>query len=171
MWSQEARGRLIALKTAGFLLFYVSVIALVIPALLIWWADNRWLLGLGKTRYLGAVPVAAGLILYLYCTTRIVTLGNGMPTPLDPTRELVVSGPYAIVRNPMYLAAILFFGGQAIFFNSGVLLVYAVLMTLAYQAGVILLEEPALSRRFGVAYQAYRARVPRWFPSIWRASR
>jgi protein-S-isoprenylcysteine O-methyltransferase Ste14 len=166
MHSQRSRGWLIAIKTVGFLLLYVAVVAFVIPGLLIWWADDRWPLGLGRAQYAGVVSVVAGLILYLYCTTRIAIEGKGMPAPLDPTRELVVSGLYAIVRNPMYLAAVLFFWGEVIFFNSGVLLVYAALITLAYHVGVLWFEEPALSRRFGASYEAYCTRVPRWLPSI-----
>ena len=29
---------------------------------------------------------------------------------------------------------------------------------------VVLYEEPALARRFGAEYEAFRARVPRWLP-------
>jgi CrcB protein len=37
----------------------------------------------------------------------LVTAGGGTPFPLDPTRELVVGGPYACVRNPQAVATLL----------------------------------------------------------------
>ena len=37
-------------------------------------------------------------------------------------------------------------------------------MFLAFHCFVVLYEEPALTRRFGDAYRAYRDAVPRWIP-------
>jgi protein-S-isoprenylcysteine O-methyltransferase Ste14 len=34
-----------------------------------------------------------------------VTVGRGTPFPLDPPRQLVDRGPYAIIRNPMFAGA------------------------------------------------------------------
>jgi protein-S-isoprenylcysteine O-methyltransferase Ste14 len=130
-------------------------------------ADGRLALGLGGARFVGIVPMFGGLIAYLYCTAHLSGRGQGVPAPFDPTQHLVASGPYAIVRNPMYVAASLYFMGFAILFDSGILLGYALLMTTAYWCGVVLLEEPALARRFGPAFREYCRQTPRWIPS-WR---
>jgi protein-S-isoprenylcysteine O-methyltransferase Ste14 len=153
-------------KTAAFLLLYVGAVAIGIPLLLVWWADGRSALGLGAARFVGIVPLIGGLASYLYCTVHLAVRGEGVPAPLDPTQRLVATGPYARVRNPMYGAASLYFLGLAIVSDAGVLLGYAALMMTAYWLGVRFLEEPALARRFGPAFDEYRRRTPRWFPAL-----
>jgi protein-S-isoprenylcysteine O-methyltransferase Ste14 len=156
-------------KLLAFLLFYVGTVTLVVPTFLLWWADGRWSLGLRQVRYVGLLPLIGGIVLYLLCSIQLVVRGKGTPAPLEATSRLIESGPYAMVRNPMYLAAALFFLGQAILMDSGILLIYSSLMIFAYHLGVIWLEEPALARRFGARYAAYCARVPRWLPWGWTA--
>jgi protein-S-isoprenylcysteine O-methyltransferase Ste14 len=163
------RARQVAVETGAFLLLCGLPVAFVIPALLIWAADGRLALGLGRARYLGIAPMIGGAAVYVVAAAQLAATGKGMPAPLDPTRELVASGAYSIVRNPMYLAAALFFWGEVVLFDSAVLAAYALLMMSAYLAGVIWLEEPALARRFGAPYAEYCARVPRWMPSIRQA--
>jgi protein-S-isoprenylcysteine O-methyltransferase Ste14 len=157
------------LKLLLFLLFFVGSIAIGIPILLLWWADGRLALGLGTLRYGGLMLMAAAIMLYLVCSIQLLIQGQGTPAPLEPTRLLIETGPYALVRNPMYLSAILFFSGQAILMDSGILALYSLLMLLIYYFAVIWLEEPALTRRFGALYTAYCTRVPRWLPSVVRA--
>jgi protein-S-isoprenylcysteine O-methyltransferase Ste14 len=159
------------LKLLVFLLFYVGGVAVGIPALLLWWANGRFTLGLGSMRYGGLILMIVGVVLYLACSIQLLLQGQGTPTPLEPTRLLIKSGPYAVVRNPMYLSAALFFSGQAILMDSAILAVYSLLMILVYHFAVIWLEEPALMRRFGALYGAYCTRVPRWLPSIWHAGK
>jgi protein-S-isoprenylcysteine O-methyltransferase Ste14 len=164
----SATGWKLGLKTAAFVVLYVGTVAIGIPVLLVWLADGRWALGLGSARFFGIVPLIGGLITYLYCTAHLTGRGKGIPAPFDPTQRLVASGPYAMVRNPMYGAASLYFIGLAILLDAGVLLGYAAVMMTGYWVGVVLLEEPALARRFGAAFDEYCRRTPRWFPSLRR---
>jgi protein-S-isoprenylcysteine O-methyltransferase Ste14 len=158
--------RMLGVKTAAFVLLYVGAVAVGIPALLVWWADGRLALGLGQARYLALAPMLAGVAFYLYCTAYLAAHGREIPAPLDPTRQLICSGPYAVMRNPMYVAASLYFCGLAVLFDSGVLVAYALLMMSAYWAGVVFLEEPALAQRFGPAFADYCRQTPRWFPAL-----
>jgi protein-S-isoprenylcysteine O-methyltransferase Ste14 len=162
------RARRVALETCAFLLLCGLPVAFVIPALLIWAADGRLELGLGRARYLGIGPMIVGAAVYVVAAAQLATTGKGMPAPIDPTRELVASGAYSVVRNPMYLAAALFLWGEVVLFDSVVLAGYALFMMSAYLAGVVWLEEPALARRFGAPYAQYCARVPRWMPFVRR---
>jgi protein-S-isoprenylcysteine O-methyltransferase Ste14 len=152
------------LKLTVFILLYVPTVAIAIPALLLWCSDGRFGLGLGHAKYLGLLPVSIGIALYLFCS--FILLVQGMGTAAPSTRSLVVAGPYSRVRNPMYLAAIFFFWGEAIFMDSELLICFTLMMMLIYYVGVIWLEEPALLRRFGTSYIAYCERVPRWLPLI-----
>jgi protein-S-isoprenylcysteine O-methyltransferase Ste14 len=68
------------------------------------------------------------------------------------------------VRNPGYLAALGAMVGQGLLFGSKEVLVYALGMGLVFHLLVIGYEEPALRRKFGSEFDAYRRRVPRWLP-------
>ncbi len=77
---------------------------------------------------------------------------------------LVTAGPYAHVRNPMYLLAMLL--GLLFAAMSGVwysLFIWAVGYVLIYQL-VVLHEEELLQAKFGEPYVAYCKKVPRWVP-------
>jgi len=84
----------------------------------------------------------------------------------DPPRQLVVHGPYAFVRNPMYIGAGLALAGAALFYQSLALLTYAVVFLLVTHLFVLLYEEPTLRRTFGTDYASYCQKVGRWLPHI-----
>lgn len=112
-----------------------------------------------------AVPViAAGVALYLWCAWNFATVGRGTPGLWDAPRRVVAHGPYRWVRNPIYLAALLVVLGEAGLFGSLRLLAYAGVLAACFHLFVTGYEEPALRRRFGTAYLAYRHAVPRWIP-------
>ncbi len=54
--------------------------------------------------------------------------------------------------------------GEAGLFGSLRLLAYAGVLAVCFHLFVTGYEEPALRRRFGPAYLAYRHAVPRWIP-------
>jgi protein-S-isoprenylcysteine O-methyltransferase Ste14 len=108
--------------------------------------------------------IAAGAVLYLCCTWNFAAAGRGTPGPWDAPRRVVTRGPYQWVRNPIYLAALLVVLGEAGLFGSSWLLAYAGAMAACFHLFVTGYEEPALRRRFGPGYLAYRSTVPRWIP-------
>jgi protein-S-isoprenylcysteine O-methyltransferase Ste14 len=108
--------------------------------------------------------VAAGAAVLVQAFVRFVVEELGSPAPIAPTQRLVVDGPYRYVRNPMYLAVVAVFVGQALALGQPRLLTYAAAVggtTAAFAHGY---EEPTLRRRFGAQYQAYRRAVPAWWP-------
>jgi len=112
-----------------------------------------------------AVPViAAGAALYVWCAWNFAVVGHGTPGPWDAPSQVVTTGPYRWVRNPIYLAALLVVLGQAWLFRSLPLLAYAGAMAIFCHLFVTGYEERALRRRFGSAYLEYRRTVPRWLP-------
>jgi protein-S-isoprenylcysteine O-methyltransferase Ste14 len=76
--------------------------------------------------------------------------------------ELVVTGPYRLSRNPMYLSlTVLLFGTAALYGGlTGFLvpLLFAAVVTKVFIAP----EEASMSTRFGDSYREYAARVRRW---------
>ncbi|MEJ8570881.1 isoprenylcysteine carboxylmethyltransferase family protein [Microbaculum marinum] len=84
--------------------------------------------------------------------------------------ELVQDGPYSISRNPLYVFSIMGAAGVGAAADSIVITVLTAVACYAVFAVVVLQEEAFLSARFGRAYEAYCARVPRFWPrfSVWR---
>ena len=116
----------------------------------------------GVWRWVGLLLVAAGSALLLWCVKEFYVAGRGTLAPWSPPRHLVSSGPYARSRNPMYVAVATVLIGWATLFMSRTLLIYAIVITVAFQLRVVLYEEPWLGRAHGEAWQRYRARVRRW---------
>ena len=96
--------------------------------------------------------------------------GCGTPLPLDQTNQLVLSGPYRFVRNPMAIAGI----GQGLavtaMFQSWPILVYSLLGAVVWHLVVRPAEERDLVQRFGEPYLSYRRRVACWIPTFGRNS-
>jgi S-adenosylmethionine-diacylglycerol 3-amino-3-carboxypropyl transferase len=80
------------------------------------------------------------------------------------TDELLSSGPYRLVRNPIYLADLVAFVGFTLCLPP-VGLLLPVLLFLHYTQ-LIGYEEISLRREFGPAYAAYETRVPRLIPRL-----
>jgi len=101
--------------------------------------------------------VLIGLGLALTIATRI-TMGRSFTVLPEPRAgaELVTTGPFRIVRNPMYLGVLLLFGGASLnrnWIGLGLTCVLAVLW-----AAKVRVEERHLEARFP-EYEAYRRRV------------
>ncbi len=80
-----------------------------------------------------------------------------------------VGGPYAFVRNPLYLGTYLMAVGTAwAVGNLPLLATVTVLFALIYHF-IILDEETKLDRVFGEPYRIYRSHVPRFLPRPWPA--
>ena len=67
---------------------------------------------------------------------RFALLGLGTPAPLAPTRNLVVTGLYRYVRNPIYIAVVAIILGQAVLMGDWRLIVYGALLWLAFHVFV-----------------------------------
>src|SRR5438067_13855305 len=80
--------------------------------------------------------------------------------------SLNTDGPYALTRNPLYLGNLCICLGLCLVAHSWLLLVLsAALFALQYRA-IIAAEEDFLREQFGAAFDAYCARVPRFWPQL-----
>jgi protein-S-isoprenylcysteine O-methyltransferase Ste14 len=92
-------------------------------------------------------------------------------TRSDRLGPLVASGPFALIRNPLYVGNIALWVGFALAARLVWLApVIVVLLGLEYHA-IVRWEETLLESRLGQAYRGYAARVPRWLPSLHRGDR
>jgi protein-S-isoprenylcysteine O-methyltransferase Ste14 len=121
-------------------------------------ARHAWLVAIG------VVFIGAGWSVLLWCARDFAVRGRGTLAPVDPPRALVTHGLYEYVRNPMYVGVLTAVLGNAALFGSRFILVYAIVIALAFHTTIMVYEEPKLARSFGSSYNEYRARVPRWIP-------
>jgi len=92
------------------------------------------------------------------------TAGKCTRTRGDNVAELVTSGPFARVRNPLYVGNFLLSYGLVALSRVGWLLwAFPVVFFFQY-AAIVSWEEKILSARFGREYEEYRRSVPRWIP-------
>jgi protein-S-isoprenylcysteine O-methyltransferase Ste14 len=82
--------------------------------------------------------------------------------------ELVTNGPFALVRNPIFTAMAVTGTGLALMVPNAVALTGAVLLLVALELQVRVVEEPYLLRTHGDAYAAYAATTGRFLPGIGR---
>jgi protein-S-isoprenylcysteine O-methyltransferase Ste14 len=114
----------------------------------------------------GAVLCIGGLAVWAVCLDHFSRRGRGTPFPLDAPQELVTSGPFGVIRNPIMAGELAVIWGEALLFNQLGIAVYALLVTVLGHVAITRIEEPELGERFGATYAAYSSRVPRWFPAL-----
>jgi protein-S-isoprenylcysteine O-methyltransferase Ste14 len=142
-----------------------GTVTIAVPAVILWlWGADA----APGTAILGAVVVAVGVGLVAWTIRLFDTIGRGTLAPWDPTSELVVSGPYRYVRNPMITGVATILAGEALFFRSWGIAIELAFFVVVNAVYFPLVEEPGLRRRFGAAYEEYCARVPRWLPRVRR---
>src|SRR5262245_2181494 len=158
------------LGSAVFFVVAPCTLAGLIPWAITGWQLQPPVLGLELTRGLGAIMILAGVPGIVDAFARFALQGLGTPAPVAPPRNLVVTGLYRYVRNPIYVALVAITLGQAVLIADWRLIVYGALRWLSFHAVVVASEEPTLEQTFGREYEAYRAAVPRWIPRMtpWR---
>ena len=120
----------------------------------------------GIFRYLAIPFWLSGTLIIIWCSIDIIRKGRGTPAHLDPPKELVVTGLYRYVRNPIYVGAMLVLFGYIIWSASAWVILYSALAYTAFNFLIIIVEEPILKNTFGMAYTEYIQRVPRWIPKF-----
>jgi protein-S-isoprenylcysteine O-methyltransferase Ste14 len=154
--------------TIVFVLVVPGSVVVYVPFLLSRWRLRAPFFGWEATRWLGLLLFTGGVPIFVDFIVRFVREGRGTPAPVAPTRHLVVGGCFRYVRNPGYIAVLALLLGQALFFGSTAVLLYALGVGLAFHAFVVLYEEPTLRRQFGAEYEAYCRHVSRWIPRLRR---
>jgi protein-S-isoprenylcysteine O-methyltransferase Ste14 len=152
-----------ALKSLLFLIIVSSVAVVYVPLALLRKGpqiDNGFFANLAFPLWL------VGILMVLWSFWEFLVRGRGTPAPIDPPKELVVTGLYRYVRNPIYVGALSIFLGHFLWFGYWALLIYTVLAFIGVHSFIVLYEEPTLKRKFGAAYEEYLKRVPRWIPKF-----
>lgn len=116
---------------------------------------------------LGATLAIDGIILTLISQG---AMGTSWRIGVDPGErtDLVTSGLFAVVRNPVFSAMVLTGSGLALLVPNVVALVGLATLVAAIELQTRVVEEPYLLRTHGEAYAQYADRVGRFVPRLGR---
>ena len=116
-----------------------------------------------SSAWIGVPLVVAGELVRLWAVHHIGVISRTRSDRLGP---LIDTGPFSLVRNPLYLGNILLWLGFALSARLlWVVPIIVLLLALEYQA-IVMWEERLLESRVGAPYLAYVKRVPRWLPLL-----
>lgn len=136
-------------------LLFVPVICVAMVSHHLWREDGLLNLTLDVTAFVLLAIAAVGRI---WVSAYIAGRKN---------KELVVDGPYSIVRNPLYLFSLLGFIGAGLAFEQLTLAALFGLIFLATHLPTIFGEERFLRNKFGEPFENYVRSVPRLVPHSW----
>ena len=112
-----------------------------------------------------ALPLLAwGYLQYRWVGRLRAEQGGGGPGLSVPPLRLVRTGPYGVVRNPMYLGHLIFFAGLAGLFSGAAWVVLAA--HVLWFDRRVRADEARLLELFGDPYRDYQRRVSRWLPRL-----
>jgi protein-S-isoprenylcysteine O-methyltransferase Ste14 len=116
--------------------------------------------------YVGCLVIAAGITIRVMA---VATLRKQftLHVAILEHHEMVDTGLYGIVRHPAYLGHLVSLLGIGLILGNWVGLAALVILPLIGIGYRVAVEEKALARHFGPAYQAYAARTKRLLPGIW----
>jgi protein-S-isoprenylcysteine O-methyltransferase Ste14 len=156
-------------ETAAERLSYV--LPTVLLALLVWTRPDLPVLG---TRFapeapatftLGAALLYAGVAFAIWARVHLGRYWSGTVT-LKEGHRLIRTGPYAIVRNPIYTGLIAGFLGSALLVDRLGVLLGAIVLAVSFLVK-IRREERFLTDRFGEEFLAYKREVRSLIPGVW----
>lgn len=133
-----------------------------------------WLLVRGRWQFLpehdpgvaiaGSVLALTGALFAAWAKFRLGRLFSPQ-LGVQEGHRLVTTGPYGVVRHPIYLGLIDFIIGSALYLNDVALLLVAFLFVI-YFAAQIRIEERFFAAHFGTEWLEYQARTPALFPRV-----
>src|ERR1700687_3451518 len=135
------------LGSALFFAVAASSVAGLVPWWITHWEFRPPFFDLEATRAVGILLIVAGLPGLVDSFARFALQGLGTPAPIAPTQNLVVTGLYRYVRNPIYVAVVAVILGQAILFGEWRLITYGGLMWLAFHPLVPSHEEAVVCQK------------------------
>lgn len=103
-----------------------------------------------------------------FCMAAVRALGRqwALEARVIEGHELVILGPYSVVRNPIYLGMFGLLVATGLAISHWQALVVAVVLFLAGNKVRIRSEEKLLREAFGARFEEYARRVPAFFPRL-----
>jgi protein-S-isoprenylcysteine O-methyltransferase Ste14 len=159
IWRESVPSRLlhiVPLVAAGLLL--------ALPTGLIPRLDRRFVPLSLTVFWIGWLLAASGLAFTVWARRHLGRNWSGTVT-LKSGHELITTGPYALVRHPIYTGLLLGFAGSALAVGEWRGILALVLVTVAF-GRKLRVEERGMRQLFGDAYGTYQRHVPALIPFI-----
>ena len=142
----------------------IALIALLLGLLLDWLLPAyvlTVLLSAHERMIIGAILMIAGAAIGIAALRAFRSAGTHAE-PWKPSLQLVTTGIFRWLRNPMYVGGTLLLMGIAVALASDWMLVMIAASSLVLHFGVVKREERYLEAKFGDGYRAYKEKVSRY---------
>jgi protein-S-isoprenylcysteine O-methyltransferase Ste14 len=130
------------------------------------WQGHFWTRSLTLWRIALAVVLFAAAALLSWTSSRALSGHLRADAALGAEHKLVRSGPYALVRNPIYTSMILVLCAVAVVITGWKLFLAAIVVFVIGTEIRVRTEEQLLASRFGEEFQAYKRAVPAYLPFL-----
>lgn len=157
---QKTPGASIVNKTSrwGMLLQFLAFTVL--------WQGHFWLRSLPLWRTAVSVLLFALAIALSWTSSRALAGQLRVDAALGADHHLVRSGPYSLVRNPIYTSMLLVDGAIAIVVTPWELFLIALVLFVVGTEIRVRTEEKLLATRFGEEFQEYKVKVRSYVPFV-----
>jgi protein-S-isoprenylcysteine O-methyltransferase Ste14 len=130
------------------------------------WQGHFWTRSLTLWRIALALVLFAVAALLSWTSSRALSGHLRADAALGAEHKLVRSGPYALVRNPIYTSMILVLCAVAVVITGWKLFLAAIVVFVIGTEIRVRTEEQLLASRFGEEFQAYKRAVPAYLPFL-----
>jgi protein-S-isoprenylcysteine O-methyltransferase Ste14 len=142
--------------------------------MMVWSFHRAYLWPLAPSRFgeltLAVAVVVLAYVSCLFCVRAVQTLGKqwAYEARVIEGHKLIVQGPYAVVRNPIYLGMFGMMIASGLTYSAWWALLAAIAVFLVGNRIRIQAEEKLLRETFGAEFEDYVRRVPAFFPRLSR---
>ena len=149
-----------SLKLGNFFFKIRSFTPIPFIIALLYFAEPSW-----YTTAIGIIFISVGELLRIWAVG--YAGGSTRATSLGAARDLVTTGPYSYVRNPLYLGNFLLSLGVCIVANVLWLIPILIIGYFGQYLPIVVVEEKYLLESCGSVYQMYYQQVPRFLPQLY----
>ena len=107
-------------------------------------------------------PIILVSFILIFLSVGLFRQNTEDPNPVTKSNKLITTGIYKYIRNPMYLALVIFQIGLGISLSFLHISLMSIFTAITLHYFVIKKEETYLLDLFGVDYESYKARSRRW---------
>ena len=116
------------------------------------WIEKDLSVKNGWSLFGGLFLILGGLYIMFKTISLFIRIGKGTLAPWSPTVNLVTTGMYSHVRNPMITGVLIILTGESIMFLSLNILIWTGIFFVINTIYFLIYEEPNLRKRFGKEY-------------------